>query len=144
MSFASLPSIPSPLYETAVVCSLESEATKSVSVDSKESPKVDSVSEYITAPMCESKPTSPFVAAKVCPTEASTEYNDAEFAYKPEKVVVSEGIQVAVPEPIEQAVPQVVDWVITEPIEEVVSAPAEEDVHAVPFHLLNRGYRFPF
>ena len=46
---------------------------------------------------------------------------------KPEKVIVSEGIQVAVPEPIEQVVPQVVDRVITEPIEEVVSALAEED-----------------
>ena len=53
MSFTSLPSIPS-LYKAAVVCSSESETTKSISVDSKESPKVDSVSEYITAPVCES------------------------------------------------------------------------------------------
>jgi hypothetical protein len=30
--------------------------------------------------MCESGLMSPFVAAKVCPTEASTEYDNAEFA----------------------------------------------------------------
>jgi hypothetical protein len=131
MSFASLPSIPS-LYETAVVCSSELEATKSVSVDSKESPKVESVPEYATAPVCESELTSPFVTAEMCPTEASTEYEDAECRCKPEKVVVSEGIQAAVPEPIEQVVPQPVERGITEPIEEVVPAPAEGDVHAVP------------
>ena len=102
LSYASLPSIPS-LYETALVCSSESEATKSVSVDSKASP-IESVSEYITAPVCDSEPTSPFVTAEVCPTEASTEYDDAECRCKPEKVVVSEGIQAAVPEPIEQVV----------------------------------------
>jgi len=38
MSFASLPTIPS-LYETAVVCSSESEATRSVSDDFKASPQ---------------------------------------------------------------------------------------------------------
>jgi hypothetical protein len=101
MSFASLPSIPS-LYETAIVCSSELEATKSVSVDCKASPKVESASEYITAPVCESELTSPFVTAEVCPTasEAPTEYEDAECRCKPEKVVVSEGTQVAIPGPI--------------------------------------------
>jgi hypothetical protein len=39
MSFTSLPSIPS-LYETVKVCSMESEATKSVSAIPKASPKV--------------------------------------------------------------------------------------------------------
>ncbi|KAF8488274.1 hypothetical protein F5888DRAFT_1809797 [Russula emetica] len=131
MSFASLPSIPS-LYETALVYSSELEATKSVSVDSKASPKVESVSKYITVPVCGSKSTSPFVTAEVCPTEASTEYEDAECRCKPEKVVVSEGIQAAVPEPIEQVVLQPVERDITEPVEEVVPTPAEEDVHAVP------------
>jgi len=43
MSFASLPTIPS-LYETAVVCSSESEATRSVSDDFKASPQVEGVS----------------------------------------------------------------------------------------------------
>jgi hypothetical protein len=95
MSFASLPSIPS-LYETAKVCSTESEATKSVSGDFKASPKVESVSDYITASVCKSEPPSPFATPEVCPTEVSTEYDDAECRCKPEKVVVSEGIQVAV------------------------------------------------
>ena len=131
VSFASLPSIPS-LYETALVCSSESEATKTASVESKASPNVESVSEYITAPVCESEPTSPFVTAEVCPTEVSTEYDDAECRCKPEKVVVSEGIQVAVPGPIEQVVPQPVERVISEPVEEGVPTPPEEDVHAVP------------
>jgi hypothetical protein len=98
------------------VCSSESEATKSVSVNSKASPKVESVSEYITAPVREM--TSPYVTAEVCPTEASTEYEDAECRCKPEKVVVSEGIQAAVPEVIEPVVLQPVDSerVITEPV----------------------------
>ena len=42
-------------------CSPELEAMKSVSVDSKAGPKVESVSEYITASVCKSEPTSPFV-----------------------------------------------------------------------------------
>jgi hypothetical protein len=62
--------------------------------------------------------TSPYVTAEVCPTEASTEYEDAECRCKPEKVVVSEGIQAAVPEVIEPVVLQPVDSerVITEPV----------------------------
>jgi hypothetical protein len=44
----------------------------SVSIESKASPKAESVSEYMTVPVCESEPTSPFVTAEVCPTEAST------------------------------------------------------------------------
>jgi hypothetical protein len=70
MSFASLPSIPS-LYGTAEVCSTESEATKSVPGEMKASPKVESVSDYITAPVCESEPPSPFATAEVCRTEVS-------------------------------------------------------------------------
>ena len=71
-----------------------------------------SVSEYRISqhrPGCESEPMLPFVTAEVCPTEvteSSTEYEDAECRCKPEKVVVSEGIQVAVPEPIEKVVLQ--------------------------------------
>ena len=54
-----------------LVCSSESENTKSVSVKS--------VSEYITALVCESESsTSLFLTAGVCPTEALTEYEDAE------------------------------------------------------------------
>jgi hypothetical protein len=127
MSFASLPSIPS-LYETAAVCSTESEATKSVSsgdfITAKVSPKVESVSDYITAPVCESEPTSPFTTAEVCPTEVSTEYDDAECRCKPEKVVVSEGIQVAEPEPVAR--------VITQPIEGLVPPPGGEVVRIIP------------
>ena len=101
------------------------------------------MSEYITAPVCESEPTSPFVTAEVCPTEASTEYDDAECRCKPEKAVVSEGIQAAVPEPIEQVVPQPVERVITEPVEEGVPTPAEEDVHVVPLPRAGEGISIP-
>ncbi|KAH9993287.1 hypothetical protein BJV74DRAFT_884401 [Russula compacta] len=122
MSFASLPSIPS-LYETAEVCSTESEATKSVPsedfITAKASPKVESVSDYITAPVCESEVTSPFTTAEVCPTEASTEYDDAECRCKLERDVISEGIQVAVPEPVER--------IIAQPVEEIFPQPAEEE-----------------
>ena len=114
-SFTSLLSIPS-LYETAKVCPTESETTKSVFsgdfITVKATLKAKSVSDYITAPVCESEPTSPFTTAEICPTEVSTEYDDAECRCKPERVVVSEGIQVAVPEPVEQ--------VITQPVEGVV------------------------
>ncbi|KAI9513417.1 hypothetical protein F5148DRAFT_4214 [Russula earlei] len=127
MSFASLPSIPS-LYETAEVCSTESETTKSVSSadfnTAKASPQAESVSDYITAPVCESEPPSPFTTAEICPTEASTDYDDAECRCKPEKVVVSEGVQVAVPEPIAQ--------VITQPVEGEVPPAVEEPVHVIP------------
>jgi len=43
---------------------------------------------------------------KECPTEASTEYDDAECRCKPEKIIVSEEIRVAVPE---QVVPQPIE-----------------------------------
>jgi hypothetical protein len=79
------------------MCSSESEATESVPVDSKASPKVESVSDCITTRVCESDSelTSPFAtaSAEVCPSEASTQYEDAECRCKPGKVVVSEGIQ---------------------------------------------------
>ena len=87
MSSASLPSIPS-VYETAKACSTESEATKSVSGDMKTSPKGASVSEYITAPICEGEPSSPFVTAEVCQTEVSTEFDDVERRCKLETVVI--------------------------------------------------------
>ncbi|KAH9968144.1 hypothetical protein BC827DRAFT_474712 [Russula dissimulans] len=138
MSFASLPSIPS-LYETAEVCTSESEATKSISSDdfitAKASPKAESVSDYITAPVCESEPTSPFATAEVCPTEVSTEYDDAECRCKPEKVVVSEGIQAAVPEPVEQ--------VIIQPVEEVIPPIGEEVVHVIPRQPSREEVQFP-
>ena len=117
MSFASLPSIPS-LYETAEVCSTESEATKSVSSRdlAKASPEAESVSDYITAPVCESEPPSPYTTAEICPTEASTEYDDAECRCKPEKVIVSEGTQVAVPEPVLVDLPEPVPVALPEPV----------------------------
>jgi hypothetical protein len=60
---------------------------KTVSVESKSSPNVESMSKYITAPVCESELTSLFVTAEVCLTEASTEYDNAECRRKPEKAV---------------------------------------------------------
>ena len=61
---------------------------------------------------------------------------------KPEKVVVSEGIQVAVPEPIEKVVLQLqaAERVITEPIEEL---PKRMYMILFPFHPLKRGYQLP-
>jgi hypothetical protein len=97
MSFASLPSIPS-LYETAILCPTDSEATKSISsedfITAKASAKAESVSDYITAPVCDSEPTSPYETAEICPTEVSTEYDDAECRCQVEKAIVSEGTQV--------------------------------------------------
>jgi len=65
MTFTSLPSI-SSIYETAEVCSTEPKTAKSISSDDfitvKASLKVESVSDYIMAPVCESEPTSPFAA----------------------------------------------------------------------------------
>ena len=135
MSFASLPSIPS-LYETAEVCPTESETTKSVSsgdfITAKATPKAESVSDYITAPVCESEPTSPFTTAEICPTEVSTEYDDAECRCKPERVVVSEGIQVAVPEPVEQVIIQPVEGVVPPPGEEIVTPPPPVEEVQIP------------
>ena len=78
------------------MCFTESDASKSVSGDMKVSPKGESVSDHITAPACESELPSPFIA-EVCPTEVSTEFDDMECHCQPEKVVVSEGVQVAEP-----------------------------------------------
>ena len=135
MSFASLPSIPS-LYETAEVCSTESETAKSVSsgdfITAKASPKAESVSDYITAPVCESEPTSPFTTAEICPTEVSTEYDDAECRCKPEKVVVSEGIQVAEPELVKEVITEPVEPIVPLPREGVVPPTGEDAVIAMP------------
>ncbi|KAF8270085.1 hypothetical protein EI94DRAFT_861064 [Lactarius quietus] len=132
MSFASLPSIPS-LYETAELCPTDSEATKSISsedfITAKASAKAESVSDYITAPVCDSEPTSPYTTAEICPTEVSTEYDDAECRCKPEKVAaVSEGTQVTPPEPIQQ----VIRVIATQPVEEPVARAVDEEVQAVP------------
>jgi hypothetical protein len=78
------------------VCPIELETTKSVFsgnfITAKATPKAKSVSDYITAPVCESEPTSPFTTAEICPTEVLTEYDDAKCCCKLERVVVSEGI----------------------------------------------------
>ena len=52
-------------------------------------------SEYIMAPVCEAELPSPSVTAEVCAAEVSTEFNYAKCRCKPEKLVVSEGVQVA-------------------------------------------------
>src|SRR6266702_1680091 len=134
MSFASLPSIPS-LYETAEVCPTDSEATKSVSSDdfitAKASARAESVSDYITAPICDSEPTSPYTTAEICPTEVSTEYDDAECRCKPEKAVISEGTQVTPPEPIQGVIRVVAPLPAAEPIQ-VVARPVDEEVQAIP------------
>jgi len=102
MSFALLSTTPS-LYETTKVCSTESETAKSVSsgnfITVKASLKAESISDYIMAPVCKSGLTLLFTTAEICPTEVSTEYDDAECHCKPEKVVASEGIQVVEPAP---------------------------------------------
>jgi hypothetical protein len=43
-----------------------------------------SISDYTTAPICESELPTPFTTAEVCPTEVSIEYDDAECRCKPE------------------------------------------------------------
>jgi len=136
MSFASLPSIPS-LYETAEVCPTESETAKSVSsgdfITAKASPKVESVSDYITAPVCESEPTSPFTTAEICPTEVSTEYDDAECRCKQEKVVVSEGTEVAEPELVDEPIEEMPrEGMVPLPSEEIVPRTGEDVVIAIP------------
>jgi hypothetical protein len=132
MSFASLPSIPS-LYETAVVCPTDSEATKSISsedfITAKASAKAESVSDYITAPVCDSEPTSPYTTAEICPTEVSTEYDDAECRCQVEKAIVSEGTQVTPPEPIQEVVIALPP--AAEPTQ-VVAQAVDEEVQAVP------------
>ena len=75
-------------------------------------------SNYIMAPVCESESPSPFVTAEVCVTEVPTEFNNAKCRCKPEKLVVSEGVQVDA-EPVVQ------------PVEELVRTP-EEAVPIVP------------
>ncbi|KAH9169356.1 hypothetical protein EDB89DRAFT_1479631 [Lactarius sanguifluus] len=137
MSFASLPSIPS-LYETAELCPTDSEVTKSVSsedfVTAKASAKAESVSDYITAPICDSEPPSPYTTAEICPTEVSTEYDDAECHCKPEKSVVSEGTQVTPPEPVRGVIHIVAPHPI-EPVEapvQIVAQPIDEEVQAIP------------
>ena len=71
MSFALLPSIPS-LYETAGVCSMESETAKSVLsgdfIMVKASLKAEPVSDYITAPIWKSEPTLPFTMQTIRPS----------------------------------------------------------------------------
>ena len=52
-------------------------------------------SECIMAPVCEAELPSPFVTAEVCAAEVSTEFNNAKCRCKPEKLVVSEAVQVA-------------------------------------------------
>jgi hypothetical protein len=81
------------------------------SISGKASPKDGSVSDYITAPVCKSELASPFATAEICPAEVLTQVS-------PEKLVISEGVQVA--EPVEQ--------VVTQPIEEPVRTPED------PFH----------
>ena len=90
------------------------------------------MSDYITVPVCESEPPSPFVTAEVCPTEVSTEDDDAECRCKPEKFFVSEGVQVA--DPVEQ--------VITQPIEERVRTP-DEAVPVVPLPVAGEDVTVP-
>ena len=128
MSFSSLPSIPS-LYETAVVCPTDSEATKSISsedfITAKASAKAESVSDYITAPVCDSEPTSPYTTAEICPTEVSTEYDDAECRCQAEKAIVSEGTQVTPPEPIQEVI-------VLPPAAEPTQVVVDEEVQAVP------------
>ena len=103
---------------------MESEVTKGIL--GKANPKDGSVSDHITAPVCESEPPSPFVTAEVCPTEVSTDYNDAECRCKPEKVVVSEGVQVS--EPVEQVVTQPMARTPEEAVPVVFLPVAGEDV----------------
>ena len=103
---------------------MESEVTKGIL--GKANPKDGSVSDHITAPVCGSEPPSPFVTAEVCPTEVSTDYNDAECRCKPEKVVVSEGVQVA--EPVEQVVTQPMARTAKEAVPVVFLPVAGEDV----------------
>jgi hypothetical protein len=71
MSSASLPSIPL-LYKTAILCPTDSEATKSISsedyITAKASAKAELVSDYITAPVCDSEPTSPYKTVEICVT----------------------------------------------------------------------------
>ena len=134
MSFASLPSIPS-LYETAIVCPTDSEATKSISsedyITAKASVKAESVSDYITAPVCDSEPTSPYTTADICPTEVSTEYDDAECRCKVEKAIVSEGTQVTPPEPIQEVVRVIAVQPVEEPAQ-VVARDVGDEVQAIP------------
>jgi hypothetical protein len=134
MSFASLPSIPS-LYETAILCPTDSEATKSISsedfITAKASAKAESVSDYITAPVCDSEPTSPYETAEICPTEVSTEYDDAECRCQVERAIVSEGTQVTPPEPIQE----VIRVIAVEPVEEPVQVVARdlgEEIQPIP------------
>ena len=129
------------LYETAVVVLRNRKPQRVSRSIPKQAPKLSlclNISQ--NRPGCESEPTSPFVTAEVCPTDSSTEYEDAECRCKPEKVVVSEGIQVAVPEPIEKVVLQAAERVITEPIEEL---PKRMYMLLFPFHPLKRGYQLP-
>jgi hypothetical protein len=74
----------------------------------------------------------PFATAEICLTEVSTEYDDAECRCKTEKLVISEGVQVA--EPVEQ--------VVTQPVEELVRTP-EETVPVVPLPLAGEDVTIP-
>jgi hypothetical protein len=87
----------------------------SVSIESKASPKAESVSEY-TVPVCEGEPTSPFVTAEVCPTEASTVVSGRRKEFR----LLSLGR-------LNKSFHH-----LAEPVEEVVLMPAEEGVHGVP------------
>jgi hypothetical protein len=126
LSFTSLPSIPL-LYETTKVCPTESETMKSVFsgdfITAKATSKAKSMSDYITALVCKSKLTSPFITAKICSIEVSTKYDNAKCRCKLERVVVSEGIQVAVPELVEQVITQPVEGVVPPPGGEIITPP---------------------
>ena len=60
------------------------------------------------APICDSELTSLSTNAEICPTEVSTEYDDAERRCKVEKAIISEGTQVTPPPPPLQVIEEVV------------------------------------
>ncbi|KAF8265917.1 hypothetical protein EI94DRAFT_1803789 [Lactarius quietus] len=143
MSFTSesLPSIPS-LYKTTELCPTNSEATKSISSEdfitlAKASTKVESVSDYITAPVCDSEPTqtSPSTTVDICPMEVYTKYDDADHVTPPEPS--QEVIQVIATQPVEELVMQAVDeevqaQAVPEPVPIVLPPLVEEPVQVVP------------